>query len=110
MTVSSMARPVKQALTQSLFDHIPVGVGSQGVIPTTMRDLEEALEMGSEHATAFLSLPFAAFPQLLIAFTVFCFLLRSQWTGRSGRAMPGPRTRSTVRHCLSLVCFTAFLH
>jgi len=39
--------PVRQELTQSLFDHIPVGVGSQGVIPTTMNDLEEALEMGN---------------------------------------------------------------
>ena len=40
--------PVRQELTQSLFDHIPVGVGSQGVIPTTMNDLEEALEMGMD--------------------------------------------------------------
>ncbi|KIZ02498.1 hypothetical protein MNEG_5458 [Monoraphidium neglectum] len=38
--------PVKEALTQSLFDHIPVGVGGQGIIPTTMADLEAALEMG----------------------------------------------------------------
>eukprot|EP00026_Physarum_polycephalum_P007861 Phypoly_transcript_07931.p1 GENE.Phypoly_transcript_07931~~Phypoly_transcript_07931.p1 ORF type:complete len:508 (-),score=74.96 Phypoly_transcript_07931:10-1533(-) len=38
--------PIKEELTQSLFDHIPVGVGSQGVIPTTNRDLEAALEMG----------------------------------------------------------------
>jgi len=40
--------PVKDALAQSLFDHIPVGVGSQGIIPTTARDLEEALEMGMD--------------------------------------------------------------
>lgn len=33
---------------QALFDHIPVGVGSQGIIPTTARDLEEALEMGMD--------------------------------------------------------------
>jgi tRNA-splicing ligase RtcB len=66
--------PIKEELTQSLFDHIPVGVGifsvlvflfdspiflytfplcnnkmilgSQGVIPTTNTDLEAALEMG----------------------------------------------------------------
>ncbi|KAL6051041.1 RNA-splicing ligase RtcB [Balamuthia mandrillaris] len=37
---------VKEELAQTLFDHIPVGVGSKGVIPTTSRDLEEALEMG----------------------------------------------------------------
>lgn len=35
--------PVKEQLTQSMFDHIPVGVGSKGVIPTTAADLEEAL-------------------------------------------------------------------
>lgn len=33
---------------QALFDHIPVGVGSQGIIPTTAKDLEEALEMGMD--------------------------------------------------------------
>jgi len=38
--------PVKEALAQSLFDHIPVGVGSKGVIPTTMNDLDNVLEMG----------------------------------------------------------------
>ena len=26
-------QPVKEQLAQSLFDHIPVGVGSKGVIP-----------------------------------------------------------------------------
>ena len=40
--------PVKEALTQSLFDHIPVGVGSKGIIPTTGKDLEAALEMGMD--------------------------------------------------------------
>eukprot|EP00741_Cyanophora_paradoxa_P014754 tig00020824_g14232.t1 len=40
--------PVKEQLCQSLFDHIPVGVGSQGVIPTTSKDLEEVLEMGMD--------------------------------------------------------------
>jgi tRNA-splicing ligase RtcB (3'-phosphate/5'-hydroxy nucleic acid ligase) len=38
--------PVKEVLAQSIFDHIPVGVGSKGVIPTTSSTLEEALEMG----------------------------------------------------------------
>jgi tRNA-splicing ligase RtcB len=37
---------VQEKLAQSLFDHIPVGVGSKGVIPTRAKDLEEALEMG----------------------------------------------------------------
>lgn len=31
-----------------MFDHIPVGVGSKGIIPMTARDLEEALEMGMD--------------------------------------------------------------
>jgi len=44
----SDVRPVQEALTQSLFDHIPVGVGSKGVIPTRAQDLVEALEMGMD--------------------------------------------------------------
>jgi len=40
--------PVKEQLAQSLFDHIPVGVGSKGIIPMTARDLDEALEMGMD--------------------------------------------------------------
>lgn len=35
-------------MAQSLFDHIPVGVGSKGIIPMTARDMEEALEMGMD--------------------------------------------------------------
>jgi RNA-splicing ligase RtcB len=44
--LESDVKPVQEALTQSLFDHIPVGVGSKGVIPTSNNDLVEALEMG----------------------------------------------------------------
>lgn len=40
--------PIKDQLTQCLFDHIPVGVGSQGIIPTNAKDLEDALEMGMD--------------------------------------------------------------
>ena len=40
--------PHKEALTQALFDHIPVGVGSKGIIPTSGADLEAALEMGMD--------------------------------------------------------------
>eukprot|EP01042_Synura_sphagnicola_P000422 gene422-445_t len=32
----------------SLFDHIPVGVGSKGVIPTSEADLNDALELGMD--------------------------------------------------------------
>lgn len=35
-------------LVQSLFDHIPVGVGSKGVIPTSGTSLEAALELGMD--------------------------------------------------------------
>ena len=41
-------KDVKEELTQSLFDHIPVGVGSKGIIPMNAADLEEALEMGMD--------------------------------------------------------------
>ena len=44
--LESDLNPVKEKLAQSLFDHIPVGVGSKGVIPTTMNDLDAVLEMG----------------------------------------------------------------
>ena len=40
--------PVKEKLAQSLFDHIPVGVGSKGIIPMGAKDLDEALEMGMD--------------------------------------------------------------
>jgi tRNA-splicing ligase RtcB len=30
-------QPVKEQLAQALFDHIPVGVGSKGVIPMTAK-------------------------------------------------------------------------
>jgi len=40
--------PVREELAQTLFDHIPVGVGSKGIIPTTMSSLEEALELGMD--------------------------------------------------------------
>ncbi|KXZ41704.1 hypothetical protein GPECTOR_313g6 [Gonium pectorale] len=40
--------PVREQLAQALFDHIPVGVGSQGIIPTTAKDMEAALELGMD--------------------------------------------------------------
>ena len=40
--------PVKEQLAQALFDHIPVGVGSKGIIPTSARNLDAALEMGMD--------------------------------------------------------------
>ena len=40
--------PVKEKLAQAMFDHIPVGVGSRGVIPMTAAELDQALEMGMD--------------------------------------------------------------
>ena len=39
-------QPVKEELCQSLFDHIPVGVGTKGLIPMDAHNLDEAIEMG----------------------------------------------------------------
>ncbi|KAL8275920.1 hypothetical protein Esti_000182 [Eimeria stiedai] len=38
----------QEQLAQALFDYIPVGVGSQGIIPCKMPDLESALELGTD--------------------------------------------------------------
>jgi len=46
--MESDVRPVQELLAQTLFDHIPVGVGSQGILPTTKEDLEEVLELGMD--------------------------------------------------------------
>nr|WCZ58303.1 RNA-splicing ligase RtcB [Paratrimastix eleionoma] len=40
--------PKKEELAQAMFDFIPVGVGSQGIIPTTFEDLDAALELGMD--------------------------------------------------------------
>ena len=42
------ALQVKEKLAQSLFDHIPVGVGSLGIIRTSAAALEAALDMGMD--------------------------------------------------------------
>lgn len=42
----SDVKPVKDQLAQSLFDHIPVGVGTKGLIPMREEDLNEALTLG----------------------------------------------------------------
>lgn len=40
--------PYKEELAQSLFDHIPVGVGSQGIIPIKASDFEQCLLYGMD--------------------------------------------------------------
>jgi tRNA-splicing ligase RtcB (3'-phosphate/5'-hydroxy nucleic acid ligase) len=39
----------RQELAQSLFDHVPVGVGQDGVIPMNLKDLEDVLLMGMDY-------------------------------------------------------------
>ena len=39
---------LKEKLAQTLFDHIPVGVGTKGVFPTSRKELDSALEMGMD--------------------------------------------------------------
>uniref|UniRef100_A0AC35EYU7 RNA-splicing ligase RtcB homolog n=1 Tax=Panagrolaimus sp. PS1159 TaxID=55785 RepID=A0AC35EYU7_9BILA len=40
--------PYKEQLAQSLFDHIPVGVGSRGIIPIKANDFEQCLQYGMD--------------------------------------------------------------
>ncbi|KAL3103374.1 hypothetical protein niasHS_002560 [Heterodera schachtii] len=41
-------QPHKEQLAQTMFDYIPVGIGSKGIIPINVRDFEECLEMGMD--------------------------------------------------------------
>ena len=79
-----------------MFDHIPVGVGSQGLIPTTQKDLEAVLEMGMDWSVREVSLDHccAAHENLKKGLHhVFPGCL----TALSARDTPGLRTRSTVK-------------
>ena len=49
LTESDVTGEVRERLCQSLFDHIPVGVGQSGVIPLTQRDLESVLLTGIDY-------------------------------------------------------------
>lgn len=39
---------IKEQLAQALFDHVPVGVGSQGIIPATTQSLSDAFAYGMD--------------------------------------------------------------
>jgi tRNA-splicing ligase RtcB len=41
---------VREQLAQALFDHIPVGVGTKGIIPVTPKELDEVLLLGIDWA------------------------------------------------------------
>ncbi|KAK2194447.1 bifunctional tRNA-splicing ligase RtcB-like superfamily/RNA-splicing ligase [Babesia duncani] len=45
-------RPFKEELVQALFNHIPVGVGSQGIVPVGMQELDRILDTGIDWAIA----------------------------------------------------------
>lgn len=41
-------KDVQEGLAQAIYNHIPVGVGSQGIIPCRSADLDEALQLGMD--------------------------------------------------------------
>ena len=45
---SDVSGAKRQELCQALFDHIPVGVGQDGVIPLNAKDLDDVLLMGMD--------------------------------------------------------------
>ena len=49
--------PRRETLAQMMFDHIPVGVGGQGLINVTADDLEDVLRMGIDWSLREASLP-----------------------------------------------------
>jgi tRNA-splicing ligase RtcB (3'-phosphate/5'-hydroxy nucleic acid ligase) len=49
LTESDVEGPTREALCQALFDHIPVGVGQNGVIPLNPSGLDEVLALGMEY-------------------------------------------------------------
>jgi hypothetical protein len=88
--------PYKEELAQALFDHIPVGVGSMGVIPTSFEDLDAAL----------VSLLFSSVPSM---FSCDLFFTRSwEWTGLFVKATLGRKTRNIARRTAE--CFRLIRH
>lgn len=50
LTEEDVTGDIRERLAQALFDHIPVGVGTKGVIPVTPKDLDEVLLLGIDWA------------------------------------------------------------
>lgn len=50
LTEEDVTGDIREQLAQALFDHIPVGVGTKGVIPVTPKDLDEVLLLGIDWA------------------------------------------------------------
>jgi hypothetical protein len=88
-------------LLQALFDHIPVGVGSRGVIPASAVDLDQALELGRRMRRCALHRAVVASACLAFincgALCVLLLLTPQAWTGPWFAATRGRRTRSTAR-------------
>jgi tRNA-splicing ligase RtcB len=49
---SDITPEIREQLAQSLFNHIPVGVGTRGVLPIAREDLESALSLGVDYSLA----------------------------------------------------------
>ena len=50
LTEDDVTGDVREELAQALFDHIPVGVGTKGVIPVNAKELDEVLLLGMDWA------------------------------------------------------------
>ena len=50
LTEEDVTGDVREQLAQALFDHIPVGVGTKGIIPVTPKELDEVLLLGVDWA------------------------------------------------------------
>lgn len=71
--------PVKEELTQSLFDHIPVGVGTKGVVPVTAAELNDLLVKQKTSRCIVLSVLSLLLLLLLVMFMLLLFC--SSWRG-----------------------------
>ena len=97
---------VKEELAQTLFDHIPVGVGSQGIISTSAKDLEAALEMGMDWSLREVrlhppcpSFPAPSPPRPLALFTLFLSSLPAVCSRRTNEPTPQAVALTLCRQC-----------
>lgn len=83
-------QPVKEQLAQSLFDHIPVGVGSKGIIPVGAQQLEVCWNsiISVEKNRHF-----------ICRLRIFKFrnVLKWVWIGLCVKGIPGQKIRNTVK-------------
>ena len=89
---------VRERLAQALFDHIPVGVGTKGVIPATAKILDEVLLSGIDWALK----EGYAWPEVRRRPpTAFIFGRRRGEGGTVARAVPNPLSQTyRPRECM----------